>query len=67
MRYNLCAKTQMFALNENKIYGGYMKQKLDEKARGLTPVRNGEVAGAIPAESISTGSHHTTTYCYIIV
>ena len=29
-----------------------MKQKLDEKARGLTPVRNGKTAGAIPAESI---------------
>ncbi len=42
----------MFALNENKIYGAKMKQKLDEKARGLTPVRNGKVAGAIPAESI---------------
>jgi hypothetical protein len=29
-----------------------MKQKLDEKATGLTPVRNDEVAGANPAESI---------------
>ena len=42
----------MFAFNENKIYGAKMKQKLDEKAKGLTPVRNGKVAGAIPAESI---------------
>ncbi len=42
----------MFAFNENKIYGGYMKQKLDEKATGLTPVRNEKAAGAIPAESI---------------
>ncbi len=41
----------MFAFNENKIYGGYMKQKLDEKARVFAPVRNGKVAGAIPAES----------------
>ena len=40
----------MFAFNENKIYGGYMKQKLDEKDRGLTPVRNGKAAGANPAE-----------------
>ncbi len=28
-----------------------MKQKLDEKARVFAPVRNGKVAGAIPAES----------------
>ena len=42
----------MFAFNENKICGGYMKQKLDEKARGLTPVRNEKAAGANPAESI---------------
>jgi hypothetical protein len=28
-----------------------MKQKLDEKARGLTPVRNEKAAGANPAES----------------
>ena len=26
---------------------------LDEKARGLTPVRNDETAGAIPVESIN--------------
>ncbi len=41
----------MFALNETKIYGAKMKQKLDEKATGLTPVRNGKIAGATPAES----------------
>ena len=51
MRYNLCAKTQMFAFDENKIYGAKMKQKLDEKATGLTPVRNGKAAGANPAGS----------------
>ena len=28
-----------------------MARNTDEKARGLTPVRNGKVAGAIPAES----------------
>ncbi len=28
-----------------------MTQKLDEKATGLSPVRNGKAAGAIPAES----------------
>ena len=47
----------MFAFNENKIYGAKMKQKLDEKAKGLTPVRNGKVAGANPAES-------TSSHCY---
>ena len=41
----------MFAFNENKIYGAWMKQKLDEKAMGLTPVRNEKVAGAPPTES----------------
>ncbi len=30
-----------------------MKQKLDEKARVFAPVRNDEVAGSNPAESIS--------------
>ncbi len=49
----------MFAFNENKIYGAKMKQKLDEKAKGLTPVRNGKVAGAIPAESISSSSRNS--------
>ena len=31
-----------------------MKQMLDGKARGLTPVCNDEAAGAIPAESKSS-------------
>ena len=42
----------MFALNETKIYGAKMKQMLDEKARVIAPVRNGEAAGSNPAESI---------------
>ncbi len=42
----------MFAFDENKIYGGYMERKLDNKATGLTPVRNEEVAGSNPAKSI---------------
>jgi len=57
MQYNLCAKTQMFAFFENKFYGAKMKQKLDEKARGLTPVRNDEVAGSNPAESNEIYQH----------
>ena len=38
-----------------------MKQKLDEKARGLTPVRNEEAAGANPAESKLTGTASIST------
>ena len=33
-----------------------MKQKLDEKARVFAPVRNGKIAGAIPAESTKASS-----------
>ena len=39
-----------------------MKQKLDEKARGLTPVRNEKAAGANPAES--TYVRHTLSATY---
>ncbi len=41
----------MFAFYENKIYGGYMKQMSNDKAREFAPLRNGKVAGANPAES----------------
>ena len=41
----------MFAFYENKIYGDYMETKARRQTAREHPVRNGEVAGANPAES----------------
>ncbi len=38
-----------------------MARNTDEKARGLTPVRNGKAAGANPAESILTFTRRQDT------
>ncbi len=42
----------MFAFYENKIYGGYMKQMSNDKAREFALLRKRKAAGANPAESI---------------
>ena len=41
----------MFAFYENKIYGGYMKQMSNDKAREFAPLCKRKAAGANPAES----------------
>ena len=51
MRYNLCAEHRCSHLTKIKSTVAICTQKLDEKARVFAPVRNGKVAGAIPAES----------------